>query len=245
LLVGLAPTEFGRSVAEGLAPVSTGFAPILAAIMLLAWILAETRKRVDARRMQLVSESRFIQELDWQGFERFVCSLFRKQGLVVRHTGRNGADGGVDIRMSRGGKVILVQCKHWGGRRVGVQCVRELLGVVTAQGAASGVIVASGLFSREAHAFARGNPIELIDGPRLAGLIRDAGGVSAVSEPRGNEALRTAAPCCPACGEPMVERVARKGSRPGQRFLGCTRFPACRGSRPLIDQAPDNPGEVA
>jgi len=34
---------------------------------------------------------------------------------------------------------------------------------------------------------------------------------------------------CPACGGVMMERVAAKGPREGQTFLGCVRFPACRG----------------
>ena len=35
---------------------------------------------------------------------------------------------------------------------------------------------------------------------------------------------------CPRCGEAMVERVNR---RTGERFLGCGRFPRCRGARSL------------
>jgi restriction system protein len=36
---------------------------------------------------------------------------------------------------------------------------------------------------------------------------------------------------CPKCGSPMVLRTARKGSRAGQQFWGCSRFPHCRGVR--------------
>lgn len=35
---------------------------------------------------------------------------------------------------------------------------------------------------------------------------------------------------CPRCGETMVERLNR---RTGERFLGCRRFPRCRGARSL------------
>jgi hypothetical protein len=34
---------------------------------------------------------------------------------------------------------------------------------------------------------------------------------------------------CPKCGAPLVERVARKGPNAGRKFLGCSRYPACRG----------------
>jgi hypothetical protein len=33
---------------------------------------------------------------------------------------------------------------------------------------------------------------------------------------------------CPKCGCHLVERVARKGSRAGERFLGCSAYPKCR-----------------
>lgn len=33
---------------------------------------------------------------------------------------------------------------------------------------------------------------------------------------------------CPECGEPMVSRV-NKGT--GQRFWGCSNYPACKGTR--------------
>lgn len=36
---------------------------------------------------------------------------------------------------------------------------------------------------------------------------------------------------CPQCGSPMVLRAAAQGSMAGRKFWGCTRFPACRGTR--------------
>jgi hypothetical protein len=38
---------------------------------------------------------------------------------------------------------------------------------------------------------------------------------------------------CPDCGARMVQRVAKRGSRKGQAFLGCPRYPSCRGIRAL------------
>lgn len=35
---------------------------------------------------------------------------------------------------------------------------------------------------------------------------------------------------CPQCGAPMTQRFADRGPRAGTIFLGCTRFPACRGN---------------
>jgi four helix bundle suffix protein len=40
-------------------------------------------------------------------------------------------------------------------------------------------------------------------------------------------------PACPLCGKPLVLRAARRGSRAGSQFWGCSAFPECKGTRPL------------
>jgi four helix bundle suffix protein len=41
-------------------------------------------------------------------------------------------------------------------------------------------------------------------------------------------------PACPACGQPMVRRVARKGPRANQPFWGCSHYPDCNGTRAVV-----------
>jgi DNA-binding helix-hairpin-helix protein with protein kinase domain len=36
---------------------------------------------------------------------------------------------------------------------------------------------------------------------------------------------------CPQCGGPMIRRMAKRGRRRGSLFWGCSRYPACRGTR--------------
>jgi len=38
-------------------------------------------------------------------------------------------------------------------------------------------------------------------------------------------------PNCPRCGSPMRRRTARRGSRTGRQFWGCSRYPSCTGTR--------------
>lgn len=38
---------------------------------------------------------------------------------------------------------------------------------------------------------------------------------------------------CPTCGSAMVKRMARTGPRRGRKFYGCSRYPACRGTRSI------------
>jgi hypothetical protein len=42
---------------------------------------------------------------------------------------------------------------------------------------------------------------------------------------------RRPSPACPICGSPMVLRRARRGEHAGNRFWGCSKYPACRGIR--------------
>ena len=64
-----------------------------------------------------------------------------------------------------------MQCKQWRSQRVGVKVVRELLGVVTAEGAAGGIVVTAGSFTRDAQEFAGRVAVELIDGDRLQEML--------------------------------------------------------------------------
>ena len=50
---------------------------------------------------------------------------------------------------------------------------------------------------------------------------------------RSDQPDRASLPKCPLCGKPMVVRTARRGSRAGAQFLGCTGFPECKGTRAL------------
>lgn len=61
------------------------------------------------------------------------------------------------------------------------------------------------------------------DTARLAPPAPAAARVPAVASP----------PACPLCATPMVERTARRGPNPGQRFWGCPTYPNCRGTREM------------
>jgi four helix bundle suffix protein len=44
-------------------------------------------------------------------------------------------------------------------------------------------------------------------------------------------AAKPPARACPICGQPMVQRIARKGPRANQPFWGCSGYPDCKGTR--------------
>ena len=172
-----------------------------------------------------------IDQMSWQDFEILVGEYFRRQGFSVTDNGGGGADGGVDVVLQDGNDRFLVQCKHWRTQRVGVQTVRELYGVMAAQGVSGGFVVTSGDFTEEAVRFADGIALTLVNGNMLQHGIRAQTGSSPASA--AND--MSATPDCPLCNAPMVLRQARSGASAGKQFWGCSRYAQdrCRGTREL------------
>ena len=112
-------------------------------------------------------------EVSWQDFEVLVAELFRRQGFEVTLMGGDQPDGGIDVIVKRDGGTYLVQCKHWKTQRVGVKVVRELYGVVAAEGMDGGYVITSGHFTPDAHAFAKGIAMKLINGRQLSQIIEE------------------------------------------------------------------------
>nr|WP_303657397.1 restriction endonuclease [Asticcacaulis aquaticus] len=170
--------------------------------------------------------------MTWQEFERLVGRAFVSMGYKVQHTGRAGADGGIDLILRRGSETALVQCKHWKANKVSVEKVRELFGLMAERGAAQGYLVSAGDYTRDAGRFASGKNITLVTGEQLHRLISIGRLPSEVSV---TEAVQVAAvfdgQSCPDCGGAMVERTARRGRNIGQTFWGCRKYPQCNGIR--------------
>jgi restriction system protein len=169
-----------------------------------------------------------LASMNWRDFERMIGEVFRQRGFTVTGFGGNGPDGGVDLGLMSNGERFFVQCKHWKKQQVGVTVVRELNGVIAAQGAQGGYVVTGGQFTREAHEFAGSCKIELIDGSFLADFI----GSVAASKPAPVATVKTesqSAPSCPRCGARMVKREATRGKFAGQHFWGCQQYPKCTG----------------
>ena len=165
-----------------------------------------------------------IRVMSWSAFEQLVGEAFRRQGFSVAENITGGPDGGVDLVLTKGTALHLVQCKQWRVWSVPVSVVRELKGVMAVRGAAGGFVVTSGKFTAEAIAFAARADIELLDGQRLAAMIPNRGEIATAQ-------TDLEAPSCPDCDGEMVVRTARRGANAGRQFWGCKAFPRCKGTR--------------
>ncbi len=187
VLAGLAYVIL-KFVVPGLIPANANFvlravvgaaplvAPLLALVLLVPAPVAAFRAWRERRLLDKHQDLASIRTLSWQRFEALVAEAYRRQGYAVTRTGGDGPDGGVDLALKKDGNVLIVQCKQWRAYKVGVQVVREVFGVMTAKRAQGAVIITSGLFTQEARTFARGKPIDLVEGQQLADLVRSVQG---------------------------------------------------------------------
>jgi hypothetical protein len=168
-----------------------------------------------------------LKALEWKRFEHLCAEYFREIGLRAEML-KAGPDAGVDIRLFAPDQQhpgILVQCKSWSTWQVGVKPVRELYGVMAAEGVPEGIFATTSTFTPDAKIFAMGKSIHLIDGLDLLAKLR-------ALDPEAQQALLAYAtqgdyttPSCPSCGNRML---MRKGSFGRRDFWGCRSFPACR-----------------
>jgi restriction system protein len=204
------------------------------AVAVLAYMTAGVvRRALDRKTFDSTDD---LAGLTWRQFEGYVGEFYRRRGFTVTPRGGAMSDGGVDLLLTgASGERVIVQCKHWKHRNVGVRPLRELWGVMSDEKADGAVFITSDSFTPDAIAFAAGKRLELIDGPRLTILI------AAMKRLDGAEARPAAkaaqAPRCPRCGSPMVLRTATRGAKIGEKFWGCSTYPACKGIQPATATA--------
>ena len=211
-----------------------------ALVVAVAWVWAVWQLRRQLAAGKTLEE---LQALAPEAFEEWVAARFRDLGYRVELTGRQ-SDHGVDLVVERDGRRAVVQCKNYRTWSVGEPVLRDLFGAMHAEGADEAILVTTGRLTRAAEAWARGKPIEVWDGERLARLSRElaarGGGRETSVTPRATErgtdrtqggGVETrAAVRCPKCGAALVERRNR---RTGEPFLACPNYPGCRHTQPI------------
>lgn len=147
--------------------------------------VAEAREKAERLRLQARRADLKLAQLDGltpEGFEEFVAELFEAIGFSVDRVGGTG-DEGIDLKVERQGLRGVVQCKYHKKGVVGSPELQKFLGTIHHSGSHKGFFVTTKTFSLAAERFAADHPIELVDGPRLVELVREAMGPGAVKEP--------------------------------------------------------------
>lgn len=168
-----------------------------------------------------------LKALEWKRLEQLSAVYFRTLKFRVKESGP-GPDGGIDLRLYTDATPtpgVLVQCKAWNSSKVGVKEIRELYGVMAAEGVSEAIYVTTKSFSKDAVEFARGKSIALMDGEDLLRKLRRLPAEDQAHILAGITSGDFMTPTCPSCGIKMVRRSAQGSD---EAFWGCVRFPKCR-----------------
>ena len=222
------PGNIGASVAGGLwRAVASILQYIVPFAFTLGALVSVLKRRKQSKLHDAVATTPHrgtLEKMSWREFEDLTAEVFRRKGFQVIARGGAGPDGGVDAELRMGSDKYLVQCKQWKSLKVGVATVRELYGVMAAEGAVGGFVVASGDFTSDARSFAEGRAIKLVHSAEMLKMVAEtrkgvASGLTPAVKP--NQAKAPAAvmtPLCPKCGVPMVLRSSKKVGAAGNAF---------------------------
>ena len=118
-----------------------------------------------------------INNLSGVEFERVCQLLVENMGFSVETTKASG-DGGIDLIAYNSQPLLsgkyIIQCKRYTGS-VGEPIIRDLYGVVMSERANKGILMTTGHCTKSAENFAKGKPIELIDGIAMQELFSQYG----------------------------------------------------------------------
>lgn len=159
-------------------------------------------------------------------FEAFVARMFSALGYDTKVTGGSG-DGGIDIVMTKDGRLSVVQCKKFITRKVTPHDVRDFYGAMGDRSVdGKGFFITTNIFTFDAERFAEGKPMELIDGNKLIGYVRESGLAARL---RDEHIQDSHSETCPKCGKVLIVRTNRND---GSSFWACPRYPTCRFTKP-------------
>ena len=125
--------------------------------------------------------------IDDRGFEKLIESLLKKLGAVDTRIVPRRQDRGADILATFRvagiiQQVVAIQAKHWkGDSPVTSAVVQQLINGIEAEGADLGMVITSGIISKEAEERAKryfeetGVNIDLVDGEMFAKLLVESG----------------------------------------------------------------------
>ena len=184
---------------------------MLAGLVIVGWIVVQLQAR---DRRHLVEWTTNLRLLTPSEFEWLVGEVFRREGWEVRETGRQDApDGGIDLELTRDGQRMIVQCKRWTYKLVGVDEVRKFGGTLMREHLAgsAGIFVTLRGFTEQARAEGQKIGMTLVDNRDLDSRI---------------EKVRRAEPC-DICQKPMILARSRRGW-----WLRCVAG-GCQGKRDL------------
>ncbi len=108
-----------------------------------------------------------LRDLSWDQFSARIVSAYQREGYSVEPVNQSA----YDFRLTKQGRMTLLQCRRWKVNQFGVGPLQELAKAITRDDAYNGICIAAGNLSPQALDYAESKPIKLVTGPALAALI--------------------------------------------------------------------------
>ena len=175
----LASTEFWKENAVGF-----GFAALLMIVLALVvarlggshrWYIRRARKVYDFINKNGLNEGQiisYLRKINPYVFEELVLLAFSRKGYSIERNKRYSGDGGIDGRVSRGGKKYYLQCKRY--RNYINQSHVEEFSRVCHKAGRDGFFVHTGKTGKASRqsAYVSGN-VSIVSGNRLAHMLME------------------------------------------------------------------------
>jgi restriction system protein len=168
-----------------------------------------------------------IDKLSGEQFEERLQILFTKLDYKAKRTvnGSTKPDFCADLIIEKDGVKTAVQAKRW-NEPVGEQVINDIYSAIPMYDCNYGMVVTNSYFTKMAKEKAQKLKILLWNRNDLIKNILKS------QEKTGTTTgapLSLGIPTCPACNSAMVKRSGKYGP-----FWGCSRFPACEGTKNII-----------
>ncbi len=156
--------------------VHVSLGPVFAPVVALAFLspvtfslLKSTRNR---KLHELRQEIRYIQGLECSQFQEYIAEAYEEAGYLVLKNDPHTSDPNIDLVMRKGANLYLLQTRFWRNRKLGLREVKKLYSLMHEKQASGIFLLTTGFFTRESRRYAIGRPINLINGIKLAEMLK-------------------------------------------------------------------------
>ena len=143
-----------------------GGAPFLGIGLIALW---QQSRLPSAKRSEHIL--RAVSTMGWPQFAALLEEAFAKQGYRVERTQGEGV---ADFALRREGRTTLVSARRWKAARCGEESLQRLREAAQSSGAGECLYVTLGEPSANAQSYAKRHQVQLMQGPALAYLLKDA-----------------------------------------------------------------------
>ena len=159
-LVGVAFFAIARAVFEPVAPWVA--LPFLVIAGVVGWKQLRT-----VSPGQVEERLQALREMHWEIFRSVIMQAYQREGHEIIAVKADA----YDFRLTRNGRVTLVQCRRWKVSQLGVGPLQDLSKAIAKEDAANGICITAGGVSPNATQFAAANALAIVSGVELAALV--------------------------------------------------------------------------